>query len=317
MADAASQAQTEAPGCLGRLRSRWSLPRLATFAHIGCLPLLVLGGLALIGLLVLITYRVPQPWITDAREWRISGRLSLILYGLISLQYVVSWILGLIAAAGGARVTAHGVDLRSRLRTAGREVRFAVFAVIGLRLLLIAALVVSCLYAFTYVFGPPIDVAGALDIERLALLRPLSMIVAGGLLVVHLLAGPWLRLRYSTRLGALAASYAKTREQRVWNALTARLGAGLTGALTLLWGSSIVSLVLSMILDPVFIPRPSSGLLELYPNLPSSLGQSLAGLHLSMALVAVVLIGQIVLPKIIMRRAERQLGARSTGEVPQ
>jgi hypothetical protein len=271
----------------------------------------------LIGFLVLITYRVPRSWITDVREWRISGRLSLILYGLLGLQYVVNWIMGILAAAAGAQVTAHGVDLRSRLRTAGRGVWAAVFAVSGLRLLLIAALVVSGLYAFTHVFGPPIDVAGTLKIERLALLRPLSLSVAGGLLILHLLAGPWLRLRYSLRLGALAASYAKAREQRVWNALVARLGAGLTGALTLLWGGSIISLVLSMILDPVFIPRPSNGLLELYPNLPSSLGQALAFLHLGAALLAVMLIGQIVIPGIFMRRAERRLGVRSARETPQ
>lgn len=317
MAGSSAQAQAEAPGRLARLRTRWPRKRVAHVIRVGCLPLLVLGALALIGFVALVTYRVPRPWITDVREWRVGGRLSVLLYGLAGLQYFANWLLGLLAAAAGGRVTAHGVDLRTRLRIARRGMVPLTVVVTFVRLILIITLVVYGLYAFTHVFRSPLDVPGALNIERVFLLRPVAAIVMGGLLVVHLLAGPWLRVRYSLWLGVWAASYARTQAQRVWNALSARLGAGLAGALTLVWGGSLASLVLSMIFAPAYSPRPGNGLLEFYPHLPSSLAQTLASLNVISAIVAAILIGQIVLPVVVMRRAQRRLGVSRAEPSPQ
>ena len=171
------------------------------------LPAVVLLVLWMLTFFAVATYRNAPQWVTDARSWAIGGRLGLTLWSLVGLQLVMAWLLGLVTAVGAAQAVSLGADLRRRFRVVRRRVRVYLAGLLLVRLVLLAVLLAGAVFVFTDWLGPAIDVTGAGQLGRTLNRRPVPPLLTGGLLLVQMLAGPFLRVRSSLALGLLAASF--------------------------------------------------------------------------------------------------------------
>ncbi|HOA23920.1 MAG TPA: hypothetical protein PK801_06080 [Aggregatilineales bacterium] len=324
----ATGTQAEPPGRLQRLR-QFSARRMRRLLQIIYLPAVVLLVLWMLTFFAVATYRNAPQWVTDARSWAIGGRLGLTLWSLVGLQLVMAWLLGLVTAVGAAQAVSLGADLRRRFRVVRRRVRVYLAGLLLVRLVLLAVLLAGAVFVFTDWLGPAIDVTGAGQLGRTLNRRPVLPLLTGGLLLVQMLAGPFLRVRSSLALGLLAASFTPKRDERVWAALNARLGAGFASILGAVWSVAIAAFVLLLIYDPAYeigMPRvytygPFNVIPNLFPGVPEYMAQVLTVMAAVSAAVAIHLTGQIVLPLFIrwiaMRRLRRQGAvAVSRGDQP-
>ncbi len=296
---------TERRGIAGWSRSerRW----LIRFA---CATLALLGSLSLIVIITMITYRESPPWIGDVRVWRISGRLRLAVFALTGIQLILTWGMGLLGAVGGAAGYTTRGALRPRLVVQRRKIAAGVWTVLSVRLMLLVVLLLAGVFAFTSLLGHPFS---ASSLEHTLLVRPVLPLAAGFLILIHLLAGPWLRLRYSLALGALAASRTASASRRGWSAVTARFGAGLAGILALIWGSALATLGALTAFDPFYTNQSYDVIPWIFPHIPASISQVLAVSLVSVVALGVYMTGQIVLPIIYIWLAERRTRRRAAG----
>ncbi len=215
--------------------------------QIGCLPLTLAGSGALV-LIFALFGSAPPPWVSTPRDYLIAGRIGGALAALGIIQLGLSWLLSLLGALAGAG--AAGSRPGHRLRIVGRRLRVLAAAVAAVRIGLIGMGLLTVIHAYTNWLGSPVS-EGILGILRLPAFKSVPAWLAGCILAVQGVIGPFLRLRYSAALGALAAALAPPRRpDRLAAALTARLGADLAGALAVIWGWAILSLAIVTLLDP-------------------------------------------------------------------
>lgn len=313
----ASGAQAGPQGRLERLRGWWrrlSHRRVRRLAEVAFLPALVLVIVWFLALFAFATHRNPPPWVTDVRSWAIGGQLGLSVAMLLCLQLALVWLLGLVTAVGGARAVSAGAELRPRFRIVRRRVRVVVAGLLLARLVLLLVLLAGAVFVYTDWLGPSIDVTGAIQLVRTLNRRPVLPLLAGGLLLVQMLAGPFLRVRASLALGLLGASLTRRRGDRVWGALNARLGAGLAAILGAVWAVAVAGLVFLSIYDPTHEPGAFRDLPNLFPSVPEYMAQVLTVMLAVSAATAIFLAGQIVLPLVVRAIALRRL--RQQGAAP-
>lgn len=290
-------------------RRRWR-----RLARVGCIPAVITTTGGLILFFNLITFWRAPVWVSDPREYLITARMLLSLGILVAIQILGTWGLGLLAASGGAAASrARGQWLRSRLRIARRWMFVYAWALLLLRLIFLLGVALATVFATTHLFGLRFDMDFLEDVLRALRMGPI--LVGGGLLaaVLHWLIGPFLRMRYSSALGALAATWTKRRDESIWAALTARLGAGLAGALTLLWGGALLVLILAMIFDPYSSSTRTYP--ELFPQQPFYIAQILTVMLAALFVFPAYAAGQLALPEFYIWLAQRRLARQQpTGE---
>jgi hypothetical protein len=290
--------------------ARWSRSERRWLIRFACATLALLGSLGLIVVITLITYREPPPWIGDARVWRISGRLKLAVLALGSIQLILTWGLGLLGAISGAAGYTTRGTLRPRLAVQRCKMAAGVWTILSVRFVILFVLLLAGVFTFTSLLGRPFN---ASSLEHTLLVRPLLPLTAGFLILIHLFAGPWLRLRYSLALGALAASYTASTSRRHWSAVTARFGAGLAGILALIWGSALATLGILTAFDPFYTSQSYDVIPWIFPHIPASIGRVLVVSVAVVVALSVYTAGQIALPVIYIWLAERRTRRRAAG----
>jgi hypothetical protein len=260
----------------------------------------------LVAVAALIAYANAPSWVLNTREWVIAGRLSVSAGVLGGIQLLLSWGLGMFGARGGALAAkGQGRNLARRLRIVRRRLFVPSLALVFVRIALLGVVALAVIYAYSELLGPGVF-TGLPGLLRPATGYGLFVLAAVALLVPHWLIGPFLRVRYSTALGALAGTWARRDADRTALALSARLGAGLTGALALVWGWAGGLLAVLTIVNPSsyntasYLIDPYASLPPLQPFLPFS-----AGLF-----VLIYAAGQLVLGEAYTVMAQRRLKRR-------
>lgn len=281
-------------------RRRWSGRKWRRLWQVGCLPMAIVLACVLVVAFNLLFFRRSPSWVSDSREYLVTGRLTLSLAVLVWLQALGTWVLGLLAA-GSARRVAPGQagTLPVRLAIARRRMRIPTAAVLVLRVAVLLVLVLFALYAYTRLFGHMMSWDTTFELRRVSRVFPFLAFATLVVLLLHWLAGPFLRVHYSTALGALAATWSRHADERLSLALSARLGAGMVGALAILWGYGLGMLVTLTVIQPrSFFPDPPE---------PSWRTQTVV-YCLAVALgMSLYMIGQVVLPRFYVRLARRRL----------
>ncbi|GAB4479931.1 MAG: hypothetical protein Kow00124_26120 [Anaerolineae bacterium] len=269
-------------------------------------------ALLTIGMLVGIdrlTFSSPQPWIADPRQYMLSGKLTLSFVLVFTMQMIATWLISVRAArmAASGVPRAGGQLLRARLRVIWRSLRGEALLIVLLRLGVFGVAAVAAIYVYTGWFGRPISSEpGDLILQVIRRGSPLLIILPLALALIQSLVGPFLRVRCSTALGALAATYTADRPMRPWAGMAARLGAGLAFSLALLWGLTVVVLTYLTLTEPgssfdaLLRPLP---LLRGLTDEAASLAAAAAGAAL---VIALQMAGQIVLAGVFTHRAERR-----------
>jgi hypothetical protein len=199
----------------------------------------------------LISFSQPPGWVTNIREYQVNGRLGLIFTLLLLAVVTITVLLGIAAAlAGAAAAGGGGESLRTRLRIIRRRHRPYIAAAIFLRLSMIGVFALAAFYAYGRLFGPRLNTGLPGGVREVIGPDPMGWGLLAALLVPWLL-GPLLRVRLSTAVGALAATFTHGRIERTAYALGARFGLGLMAILGGLWLLSVVVLIIQTIIDPV------------------------------------------------------------------
>lgn len=290
----------------------WTRRRRRAVFRVGCLPAATLAAFSAVVLVNLVTYQYVPSWVYDPLSYVLGGRLTVTLGTLAVLQLLATWYLGLHASvAGAAAVPGPGISPRPRLKVVRRRVRVAAWAVLLLRLMLLGVGLLGGLFVFSGWLGVRLSSQAATQIARTFAVRPVLLAAAGLLGLIQLVAGSFLRLRYSAALGALASALVSERDQRTWAAASARLGAGLVGALAAIWGGASGVLLLLIAYDPFYsgryraIPNP-------FPFVPDYMSRLLMAASVAGAVLAVYLAGQILLPPLYIWLAGHILARRAT-----
>jgi hypothetical protein len=275
--------------------------------NLGCVPLVLVLTLSLIGFVSFVTFfRVPQG-IVDKASYVAGGRLIIGVIASIGLQTLATWALGLIAALFGLRAAAgQGALVKRRLEVLWRRTVVGAWAIVALRMVFIVVVIFGAIQIYTTLFGFQLswDVAD----ELFLFLRryPIVLVIAFGIVLVQWLVGPLLRLRLSLALGLLAGTWAEDRDQRPWLALTLRLGTELGGLVLLMWSFTLTRILLGVIFDPL-----GTGALGQYPDLFPALPPRAAGLATLLVSVALVLVVhtvlQVGLTQLAVNSAQRRL----------
>ncbi len=293
------------PPARGRRRLKPNWPLWLRVGQIGCLPLVIIvTGLFLL-LTNLVAFRNAPYWIPDPLPYLLSRRLGLSLGILGIAQLALSWMLGSIASVAATMSLG---EQKTSLQIARRRVSVAAWAVVLLRLALLLGLAISTLYTLTGIFGVRLrlDIVG----EFIAAFReaPWLILVAIWLLLLQGLVGPFLHLRYSLALGVLAATWSRQSDERAWLALSARLGADLSGVIAALWGAGVALLLWLTIVDP----RHGSPIASfiLFPSLYTEATQILLAALLIILLVPLHATGQILLPPVYIKLARLRMAKR-------
>lgn len=274
---------------------------------IGCLPVTIITALALILVLNFVFFFQAPTWIPDKTSYLVAGRLLLSLGTLASMQMLVTWGIGLMAAFMGLRAAAgQGGLLIRRLAVIRRRLEIGTWAVVALRLVVVLILVASAAYLFTSLLGFHLAWDFADSFSLFVSRYPALFGLAASICLAQWLIGPFLRLRYSLALGALAGAWTRDRDYRPWLALSLRLGMGLAGLLALIWGITIVRLTVGIIFDPVGYPSlPQYP--DLFPLLPPG-AASAAMLTLQVAgLVLLHSVIQVILTQVALNSARARL----------
>jgi hypothetical protein len=280
--------------------------------QIGCLPfILILVGCLLLFVNQVVVSQAPTG-VSDPEEYVLGQRITGSLGTLIGLQVIGMWLLGLVAAATAAPAAAgQGEMLQQRLTILRRRVAIIAWGVFLLRVMLLIALVVSAALAYTYIA----DVRSSFRIARSP--HPIEIVALAsivGTVLAHWLSGPFLRLRYSTALGVWGASWTYRRDQRVWMALTARMGVGMWGSLALLWGSVLGVLIIATIHQPFSRSATIDFQRVFFPFLPRDSWVEIVLLLGLSALIILYMIGQLALPPFYLWLARRRLAGRSAAD---
>jgi hypothetical protein len=171
-----------------------------------------------------------------------------------------------------------------------------------LRIGFVVVLGLAYLYSYTRVLGPPIahSFPGWFEGNRSD-----GVFVAAilGALIPYWLTAPFLRVRFSAALGALAGTWSYRPDERTSTALAARLGIGLAGLLALMWGATILLLVLLAAVNPA--SRYTYGYYNPYPSPTPPDGSQIA---VAIFAAAAVLLGsQLVFAELLIRVTRRRL----------
>jgi hypothetical protein len=230
---------------------RWSPARrrrISALVTLAAIPLCVCLPIALVSL---VSFSQPPGWVTNVREYQVNGRLGLIFTLLLLVVVAVTVLLGIAAALAGATAAGGGgKSLRARLRIIRRRFRPYIAAAIFLRLSLIGAVALAAFYAYGRLFGLRLNTGLPGGVRELIGPDPMGWGLLVALLIPWLI-GPLLRVRLSTAVGALAATFTHGRIERTAYALGARFGLGLMAILGGLWLLSVVVLIIQTIVDPV------------------------------------------------------------------
>ncbi len=292
-----------------RLTRRRTLRAIYRF---GCAPALLIGvGLAMALSLAFTLGDVPI-WVPNPRSYRVGRALGALVLVVVGSQMLATWWLGLHAAVAGANAAAGGgANLPNRLRVAQLRALPAAWGLFALRVLLLALLALAWLVAIGAVGSYDLD---ADDLLRAARLLPWLLRAAAGVAVLSLLIGPFLRLRYSATLGALAGALAERLTLRGWLGASARLGAGLVGVFGLLWGTALATLAAAIRYDSTYsVQRVSTGIPGPYDHLAPGVSFWLYAAWGVIILGGGIALGQLVLPPLLARAARRALARRLAG----
>ncbi len=239
-------------------RWRWLFGR-------GCLPVTIVLSAGFVFLLNLVTYWRAPYWVSNPVEYLLSGRLGMSVVTLFALQMLATWSMGLLGAGRAVRAAGgQGGQLRLRLRVIYRRLRSTAVSVLVLRVGVLIVLIAFAIFTYTSILGFRLDSDWLSDFRRAFRVQPFLVMIVSLLVLFQWLVGPFLRLRYSAVLGALASAWTRqTGGERLSLALSLRLGMGMLGALTVLWLPTIVYLVYATITDPyssysgVYTPSPA------------------------------------------------------------
>jgi hypothetical protein len=286
-----------------RARQSWSRRRWRRAVEIGCLPLTLVVAGSLILLFALATFGTPPPWTYDPHSYAVSGRLRVAATVLFLLQVLYNWLNGLLASNAGAQAArGQGATLRKRLRIVQTRFFIPILATALLRIGVVFVLALAYLYSYTRVFGPRIDMGfpGWIDINRGDIFFTLAIL---GVLTPYWLIGPFLRVRFSAALGALTGTWSYRTDERTSLALSARLGVGLAGLLALLWGGTILLLVMLATVNPA--SRNMYGYYNPYQNPEPPNGSQIAAVVITS--VAVLLGFQVAFSELLIRLTQKRL----------
>jgi len=229
--------------------------------RVGCLPATALFILILMGVGALLTFQAAPSYILRPRAYLIEGQLIVALAVLFVTQLLAGWVLGVMSARGAVLASYAGEETNNkRMRIVRRWMFFPTLSVVLPRLLFVVVLLIGSVFAFTGVLGPPVRFDSAVVFRNAFRLDPLTILAAIAFAFFHWFVGPYLRMRYTTALAGLAASYALVREDRASLAVASRFGAGLMLALSLMWGGALAVTGWLMVFDPysaVARPIPS------------------------------------------------------------
>jgi hypothetical protein len=274
--------------------------------QIGCLPFtLALTGCLLLFVNLVVVSRAPLG-VSNPDEYVLGQRLVGSLGLLAGLAVIGTWLLGLMGAGmSAAAASGQGGMISQRLEVLRDRAAVAAQAVFLLRLMFLIALAGSVLIGYMVIT----DVQDSIgDLRLLRGIEIAALGLAAGTSLIHWLIGPFLRLRYSMALGVWGASWTRFRSRRVWMALTARMGAGMCGALTLFWGSALGSLIIATIRQP-FSHSAALDFWMFVPFLPRYSWQAVLGLLGLSALIVLVMIGQLTLPPLYIWLARQRLAS--------
>jgi hypothetical protein len=284
--------------------------------RLGCIPAAALLGLGAVLAVNVLAIRSTPFWVLDPRAYQTERHLAATLVTLIVLAGLATWLAGLVGAASAAKAAGGGSAVRRRLAVVWRRVVPLAWAAAAVRLLLLVGLAVAGLIMLEDLFGLYAWTGAAGEIALAVRHFPLVMVGTAGLLAAYLLAGPFARLRYSTALGALAATWVRRRDERPWAGINAWLGAEMLGWLLLLWGIAAGMLTTLSIFDPSY-DYAARGI-ELLPALPPAVGRILSIALGAAALAVLHLGGMALLPTLLIawarRRAARAASVRSPAE---
>jgi hypothetical protein len=231
---------------------RISKRRLRRAFRLGCLPAAVIGPLALTGLLIAVFLRQAPFWVGTPQQYLFVQRFDTGLAVLLICQLAAHWLLGLMAASGGASAIGEQVSLRPRLIAVRRRLLIPTLAVFALRLLLLIWVVGAGVVV--YLSGLILPDAVRAQAAFIRLDRTTTILALGVMAVfaAYWLIGPFLWTRSSVALGALGAALTPDRKSRRWMAASARLGVELAQLLLIAWGVGLVVLILATADDPYY-----------------------------------------------------------------
>lgn len=206
--------------------------------------------LAPTALMSLFGFNNPPSWITNPFEYRVTSALALSASVIMLAVIAMTWLLGVVGAVAGANVLGGGArSLTRRLSIAGKRVAVVTVMAVCLRVSLLIVLAIAAVFAYGIAVAPQIQ-SGLPYTFREVIGRNRVTLILLAITTVFWLIAPILRTRYSTALGALAATFTQGRTERVSFALGARFGMELLGTLSGLWGTSTLLLIVLSIVDP-------------------------------------------------------------------
>ncbi len=281
--------------------------------RVGCLPALLIFTCVLLSFLNTVPFVDVPSGIVDLNSFLIGGRIAISLQALFLLQLMGTWALGLVGAVVATRAAAgQGRFVAERLAILRNRASFLAWAVLALRLLFLAVVIMTLAFLYTPVLGTRLDSDLASSIWLAIQLEPLEIGVVLFVMLVSWLFGPFLRLRYSMALGALAATWSRRSDSRFWLAISARLAAGLLGMLLVLWGGALLNLISYALQNPNVGQGIPYNLPPVIASL-SPLAQGTASWLAIAALLALYVAGQVFLPPLAIALARLRLARLGHG----
>ena len=255
----------------------------------GCFVFVVFGS-ALIILIVVLLIRAPSYIFDPAeiREFLVGSRLSAALIILILAQAFTSYLLGLLSASSAAAITHPDANPTPRTRIIGRRLLLPGITALLVKLGVIAVGGLGLIVTSTDWLGPRVDFG---PIDWFDSSTHFLWYAAAVVFVPVWLAEPFLRIRYSAALGALAGTWASARRDKLALGLTARLAFGLMGVLAGIWGITLMTMVHRVTEDVLFV----GGYVD-YSGRPLTA-------QLLLWVVPIFALGQILLPFVYLRLA--------------
>jgi len=315
MVDGSSAPVEQAEVQQGSTRDRRTLRIRRRVLRAAFTPAMVAFALCAAAALSVIFVQQPGFWVTDPRGQVIGSRLAIVLGVFAFVQTVVIATAGLSSAVQAARHGPRpgGTLLPLRLCLVRRRMRFLVWTVLIMRLMAALVIVTALIFAYTSLFGPPINWSSTTDFALAAGTALLPVAACILLLLIQALFGPFLYVRVSAALGAVAATWSRPRMDRAWAGINARLGLTVLASLLLLWGVALASLIYYAY-DSAFQARVGWSI----QSLISTVAPNLAVTRIINAMRALaVLIGlnlslQIALPPLFIYVARRRLATAPT-----
>jgi hypothetical protein len=236
-------------------------------SRLGCLPAAVIGPLAIVGLLIVRFYRQAPFWVASPQQYLFEKRFTAGLVVLIVCQVFAHWLLGLMAASGGASAIGEHCNPRPRLIVIRRRLLIPMLALFALRLMVLFWVVGAGVVVYRSALVLPDSIRTREAFVRLDRTTLILMLGVMAVFAAYWLAGPFLRVRGSTALGALGAALAPDRKSRRWMAVSARLGLGLAQLLLVTWGLGLAILILVTLSSPRYTSmQPVIALGNMWPG---------------------------------------------------